>query len=119
MERLGLERLLHTHLVAGYSMAALQTVWEGSGTGVGRGGEKVGGGGQEEGADVCTQKRARARTHTHTPERAGRFSRFLTRSYLPPPFTVCVSLFYVNDIGSTGSRCVSFTCEGERMHVSA
>ena len=65
MERLGLERLLHTHLVAGYSMAALQTVWEGSGTGVGRGGEKVGGGGQEEGASVCTQTRARARTHTH------------------------------------------------------
>ena len=29
MRRFGLESLLHTHLVAGYSMAALQTVWEG------------------------------------------------------------------------------------------
>jgi hypothetical protein len=27
-------------------------------------------------------------THMHTPERAGRFSRLLTRSYLPPPFSV-------------------------------
>ena len=29
MRRFGLESLLHTHLVAGYSMAALQTEWEG------------------------------------------------------------------------------------------
>ena len=57
MERLGLERLLHTHLVAGYSMAALQTVWEGSGTGVGRGREK-GGGGQEEGARMIKEASA-------------------------------------------------------------
>jgi hypothetical protein len=51
--------------------------------------------------ECTTQTRARAHTHTHTPERAGRFSRFFTRSYLPPPFTV------------------SGTCEGERVHVFA
>ena len=56
MPSFGLGNLLHTHLVAGYSMAALQTVWEGQGTGVGRGGGEV-----REGRRVRVWIRVRAR----------------------------------------------------------